>query len=63
VAAIEAVISGGWIIIEDISTGPDSMQVWLAMSNLVADKFNTFLVETSGDLVFLACKKPLAGVS
>ena len=63
VAAIEAVISGGWIVIEDISTGPDSLQVWLAMSNLVTDKFKTFLVETPGALVFLACKKPLASVS
>lgn len=60
VAAMEAVIPGGWIVVEDIAAIPDSAQVWLAMCNLVADRFNPFLVEILGSLVFLARKKPLA---
>lgn len=58
VAAMEAVPCGGWIVVEDIAAVPDSSQVWLAMSNLIANKFNAFLVEIMGSLMFLARKKP-----
>ena len=57
VAAMDAVVPGGWIAVEDIPNIPEASQIWLAMSNLVADQFETFVVDTTDALVFLAQKK------
>ena len=60
-SAMTAIRPGGWIVIEDIGPDSECLSVWLAVSSIIGDRFETFLLDTlGGSRMFLARQRRLS---